>query len=200
MKQSNEFLIQAVILGKEVVAFEKNLPNFMARLTCRVANELMPLPCASNVLANLCDEVITPSQRQLLRLQASSRQGTPVFADIDPITKCIDPKSIEDRVSANTRAIMPVHIYGQPSKMYSTSEIAKAHDLAVERIARRHMERKSMDKKWAPLQIFLLSVVTRLKTLAALEMAVLFFVDLKSLPKDKISTAVRLEQRERKYF
>ena len=78
------------------------------------------------------DEVITPSHTAVATIAGIEQAGcTPVFADIDPITKCIDPKSIEDRVSANTRAIMPVHIYGQPSKMYSILEIAKAHDLAV---------------------------------------------------------------------
>ena len=56
---------------------------------------------------------------------------TPVFADIDPITRCIAPKSIEKRLGPNTRALMPVHIYGQPAEMLKILEIAKAHNLAV---------------------------------------------------------------------
>jgi dTDP-4-amino-4,6-dideoxygalactose transaminase len=54
-----------------------------------------------------------------------------VFADIDPNTRCIDTKSIEKRLGSNTRAIMPVHIYGQPAEMYKILEIARAHKLAV---------------------------------------------------------------------
>ena len=56
---------------------------------------------------------------------------TPVFADIDPHTRCIDPKSIDDRMNSNTRAIMPVHIYGQPAEMHRIMEMAQAHNLAV---------------------------------------------------------------------
>jgi dTDP-4-amino-4,6-dideoxygalactose transaminase len=55
----------------------------------------------------------------------------PVFADIDPNTRCISPDSITENLSCNTRAIMPVHIYGQPAEMYKILEIAKAHKLAV---------------------------------------------------------------------
>ena len=56
---------------------------------------------------------------------------TPVFADIDPITRCIDPKSVRERVGSSTRAIMPVHIYGQPAEMNTILEIAQDYNLAV---------------------------------------------------------------------
>ena len=56
---------------------------------------------------------------------------TPVFADIDPNSRCIAPESIEERVGANTRAIMPVHIYGQPAEMYRILEDRQTHNLAV---------------------------------------------------------------------
>jgi dTDP-4-amino-4,6-dideoxygalactose transaminase len=55
----------------------------------------------------------------------------PVFADIDPNTRCISPISIEERMGTNTKAIMPVHIYGQPAEMHRILEIAKAQNLAV---------------------------------------------------------------------
>jgi dTDP-4-amino-4,6-dideoxygalactose transaminase len=56
---------------------------------------------------------------------------TPVFADIDRNSRCVAPKSIEERISSNTRAIMPVHIYGQPAEMQKILEVANFHNLDV---------------------------------------------------------------------
>ena len=56
---------------------------------------------------------------------------TPVFSDIDPSTRCISPKSIEERMGTNTQAIMPVHIYGKPAEMHRILKIAKTHNLPV---------------------------------------------------------------------
>ena len=55
----------------------------------------------------------------------------PVFADVDPDTGLIDPASIEPRISPQTRAILVVHIYGQPANMTAICEIADRHGLAV---------------------------------------------------------------------
>ncbi len=54
-----------------------------------------------------------------------------VFADIEKDTYCIDPKSIEECITKNTKAIMPVHIYGHPAKMKQINKIAKKFDLKV---------------------------------------------------------------------
>lgn len=57
--------------------------------------------------------------------------GIPVFADIDPNTFCMDPKSIEACITPNTRAILVVHIFGHPADMDSIMAIAKKYNLFV---------------------------------------------------------------------
>jgi len=55
----------------------------------------------------------------------------PVFVDIDPKTYNINPELIEGAITKKTKAILPVHLYGQPAKMDSINTIAKEHDLVV---------------------------------------------------------------------
>ena len=56
---------------------------------------------------------------------------TPVFCDIDPETLCLDPQKIEDLITTNTTAILPVHVYGIPCDVGAIREIAKKHNLKV---------------------------------------------------------------------
>lgn len=57
--------------------------------------------------------------------------GIPVFADIDPVTYCMDPASVEERVTSSTRAIVVVHLFGHPADMDAIMAIAERHDLIV---------------------------------------------------------------------
>ena len=57
--------------------------------------------------------------------------GKPIFVDIDPKTYLIDPEKIEAAITPNTKAIMPVHLYGRVCDMEKINEIAKKHDLIV---------------------------------------------------------------------
>ncbi len=57
--------------------------------------------------------------------------GKPVFVDIDPKTLNIDAQRIEDAITKNTKAILPVHVFGQPSEMDAIMDIAEEHNLAV---------------------------------------------------------------------
>jgi len=78
------------------------------------------------------DEVIVPEVTWVATASAVRYVGaTPVFADIDSETWCIDPKSIEQKISQKTKAIMPVHLYGFGAQMTAISEIAKAHNLKI---------------------------------------------------------------------
>ncbi|HHV59533.1 MAG TPA: DegT/DnrJ/EryC1/StrS family aminotransferase [Clostridiaceae bacterium] len=78
------------------------------------------------------DEIICPSITYWASVaQVFSLGGTVVFADIDPETLCIDPDSIEKRITKNTKAIMVVHYLSYPADMDRILAIAKKHNLKV---------------------------------------------------------------------
>jgi len=80
----------------------------------------------------LGDEVITAANTFVATALAISNTGaTPVLVDMDPETYNIDPTRIEAAITPRTRAIMPVHLYGQPAEMDSIMAIAAEHDLKV---------------------------------------------------------------------
>lgn len=78
------------------------------------------------------DEVITPSFTYIATTEVIALLGlVPVFVDVDPNTFCIDPTKIEAAITTKTRAIVPVHLYGQAAPMDEIMEIAKSHHLFV---------------------------------------------------------------------
>jgi len=123
------------VLGTEVDAFEEEFASFHDKEfhAVGVANGTDAIAlCLRGIGLGCGDEVITPSHTAVATVAGIEQAGcTPILADIDPITRCISPESIEKRVGTITRAIMPVHIYGQPAQMHKILEIAKANNLAV---------------------------------------------------------------------
>ena len=109
------------VLGREVETFEKEFAAFHGEKfhAVGVANGTDAIAlCLRSLGVGRNDQIITTSHTAVATVAGIEQAGcTPVFADIDPITRCIDPKSISERVGSNTRAIMPVHIYGQPAEM-----------------------------------------------------------------------------------
>jgi len=123
------------VLGKEVDTLEKEFAAFHGEdfHAVGVANGTDAIAlCLRSLGLEMGDEVITPSHTAVATVAGIEQAGcTPVFTDIDPNTRCIDPKSVRERVGTNTRAIMPVHIYGQPAAMDRILEIAQDYNLAV---------------------------------------------------------------------
>jgi dTDP-4-amino-4,6-dideoxygalactose transaminase len=87
------------------------------------------------------DEVITPPLSAAYSALAIMMAGArPVFADIDPDRLTLDPRQVEAAITSRTRAILPVHLYGQPADMQPLEAIAAKHNLAiVEDAAQAHL-------------------------------------------------------------
>ena len=123
------------VLGKEVNAFEEEFASFHGENlhAVGVANGTDAIAlCLRSLGLGLSDEVITASHTAVATIAGIEQAGcSPVFTDIDPVSRCIDPKSIKEKIGPKTRAIMPVHIYGQPAEMRKILEIGKAHQLEV---------------------------------------------------------------------
>lgn len=124
----------AFILGSEVTDFETAFAAFLgARAAVGVASgtaalELALLACG----VGPGDEVITTAHTFMATAEAISHTGArPVFVDIDPATYGVDPTRVEDAITQRTRAIMPVHLYGQPTDMPALVDIARRHGLRI---------------------------------------------------------------------
>lgn len=122
------------ILGPEVEAFEKEMAAYCGTAYAigvasgTEALQLALLACG----VGPGDEVITTPFTFIATAEAITQCGAiPVFVDIDPDTYNIDPKLIEARITAKTKAILPVHLYGHPADMDSIMAIAQKYNLKV---------------------------------------------------------------------
>lgn len=122
------------ILGEEVAAFEKEFAAYLdAGYAVGVASGTDALVLILDALSiGKGDEVITTPFTFFATAEAILRVGaTPVFVDIDPRTYNLDVSQVEAALSPRTKAIMPVHIFGQPAKMDPLLKLAEKHDLFV---------------------------------------------------------------------
>jgi dTDP-4-amino-4,6-dideoxygalactose transaminase len=122
------------ILGPEVEAFEREFADASgARFVVGVATGTDALALTLRALGiGPGDEVITaPMSAAFSALAIQMAGATPVFADLDPERLTMDPRAAEAAIGPRTRALMPVHLYGQPADMPAFESIAHRHNLAL---------------------------------------------------------------------
>lgn len=122
------------ILGPNVSAFEEEAAAFLGvRHAVSVASGTDALHLAL-VAAGIGpgDEVITTPFTFIATAEAIRYVGaTPVFVDIDPLTYNIDPAKVEAAVTPSTRAVIPVHLFGQPADMEAIQAVCDRHGLVL---------------------------------------------------------------------
>ncbi len=115
-------------------AFETEFAAYHgARYGIFMSNGTVTLECALEALGiGPGDEVIVPALTWIATAMAVRYVGaTPVFADIEPTTLCLDPKAAEAAITPATRAIIPVHLYGGMADLEALQAIADRHQLAI---------------------------------------------------------------------
>jgi dTDP-4-amino-4,6-dideoxygalactose transaminase len=122
------------ILGEEVQKFERAFAALCGVKHCVGLNSGTSALHLALITGGIGagDEVITTSNTFIATAEAICYTGAkPVFVDIDPTTANIDPHEIERAITKQTRAIIPVHLYGRPAEMEKINEIAKRYRLLV---------------------------------------------------------------------
>lgn len=122
------------ILGPEVDRFEAEFASYLGSSHCVAVNSgtsalhlvLLALGIGPG------DEVITVPNTFVATAEAVSAVGAkPVFVDVDPVAYTMDPAQVERAITTRTRALLPVHLYGQPADMDALLEIASRRNLPV---------------------------------------------------------------------
>lgn len=122
------------VLGEHVESFESSFAEYVA------AEHGVGVNSGSDALylalralgVGAGDEVVTVSHTFVATADAIVRNGArPVFVDVDPETYTMDAAAVEDVITEDTAAILPVHLYGQPADLDPLLDLADAHDLAV---------------------------------------------------------------------
>lgn len=122
------------IMGEEIIQLENSLQEFTKAkyaITCSNGTDALLLAMmALDIKPG--DEIITTPFTFIATAETIAFLGaTPVLVDIDEKTYNIDPKLIEEKITKKTKAIMPVSLYGQPSRMDAIQTIANKHNLKV---------------------------------------------------------------------
>ncbi len=124
----------AYILGSELSSFEEAFASFCGvSHAVGVSSGTDALQLALHAAGvGPGDEVITVPHTFIATVEAIDALGaTPVFVDIDEETYCMDPEGIEPALTEKTKAVLPVHIYGQPADMERIRSIVERYDLRV---------------------------------------------------------------------
>ncbi|WP_327261119.1 DegT/DnrJ/EryC1/StrS family aminotransferase [Streptomyces sp. NBC_01232] len=122
------------LLGDELTAFETEFAAYCGAAHCvAVGSGCDALELALRALGiGAGDEVIVPSATYIATwLSVSAAGATPVPVEVDEGTHLLDPALVEAAITPSTRAIMPVHLYGQPADLAALRRIADRHGLAL---------------------------------------------------------------------
>jgi dTDP-4-amino-4,6-dideoxygalactose transaminase len=122
------------VQGPEVKAFEEAFASYLGVAHCVAVNSgTSALHLALLALGiGPGDEVITVAHTFIATSEAISAVGArPVFVDVDPVTYTMDPVQAEKAITPRTRALLPVHLYGNPVDMDALLAIARRHNLAL---------------------------------------------------------------------
>jgi dTDP-4-amino-4,6-dideoxygalactose transaminase len=122
------------VLGREVAAFEAEFAAYCGVRECvAVANGLDALHLAFRAYGiGPGDEVIVPGHTFIATWLAVTHAGaTPVAIEPDPSTYTLDPGQLEAAITARTKAIVPVHLYGRPAEMEAIGDVARRRGLQV---------------------------------------------------------------------
>ncbi len=122
------------IMGKEVGELETRIASYLGvkhAVACASGTDALQIAMmAMNIGPG--DEVITTPFTFVATAETIGLLGaTPVYVDIDPLTFNLDPSHIEKVITSRTKAIIPVHLYGQPAEMDQIIKLARAHGLSV---------------------------------------------------------------------
>lgn len=120
--------------GDKVATFARQFANFQgAEFGVCVPNGTLALELALQTLGvGLGDEIVTTAYTFIATASSAFSVGAqPIFVDIDPSTNSIDPTRIEAAITPGTKAIVPVHIGGQPVDMDGVMEIGRKHGIPV---------------------------------------------------------------------
>ncbi len=122
------------VKGGKVIDFQKNLEQYLGvKHVIPVANGTDALQISLMALGlKAGDEVITPTFTFIATAEVVALLGlTPVLVDVDIDTFCIDLEAVEKAITPKTKAIVPVHLFGQNANMEGLMAIAKRHNLFV---------------------------------------------------------------------
>lgn len=122
------------ILGKAVDEFERDFAAYVGAKHCvSVASGTDALFLALKALEiGVGDDVLVPANTYIATALAVTQTGArPVFVDMHPASFNMDPADLEDRITPKTRAVIPVHLYGQPADMNTIMAFARKHGLKV---------------------------------------------------------------------
>src|SRR4051795_1628181 len=125
-----------IVQGPDIEAFEEEFASFLGsgyvracsteygRMALYFILKAMDFPPGSEIIVPALTFWVVP---EIVRVAGL----TPVFADIDPATFTLCPKAVERAISANTRAVLPTHLYGMTCDMDPILEVSRRYDLRV---------------------------------------------------------------------